>query len=89
MTCKNCGSYAINPGHHGREPGKNLHLCDVCYWRSEAARLIALLIEERVKFLAAQDAWGWRGSDELVPSRFHYRARREIEAEVLTETKKE
>ena len=35
--CK-CGSYAINPRHHGREPGVDLHLCDVCYWRSRADR---------------------------------------------------
>ena len=27
-----CGSYAINPDHHGRE-GDHLDLCDVCYWR--------------------------------------------------------
>ena len=32
--CK-CGSYAINPGKHGRGREK-LHLCDVCYWRERA-----------------------------------------------------
>ena len=31
--CKKCGSHAINDGRHGREKGKNLDLCDVCYWR--------------------------------------------------------
>ncbi len=31
-----CGSYAINPNMHGRELGKDLDLCDVCYWRVRA-----------------------------------------------------
>lgn len=31
-----CGSYAINPHCHGRLPGVDLHLCDVCYWRELA-----------------------------------------------------
>ena len=31
--CKRCGSYAVNPNHHGREPGVDLDLCEVCYWR--------------------------------------------------------
>ena len=34
--CKECGSYAINPSHHGREPKVDLDLCDVCYWRKRA-----------------------------------------------------
>lgn len=34
--CKICGSYAINPEEHGREAGKDLDLCDVCYWRKRA-----------------------------------------------------
>lgn len=34
--CKRCGSYAINPHCHGREPGVDLDLCDVCYWRKRA-----------------------------------------------------
>jgi hypothetical protein len=34
--CKQCGSFAINENSHGREPGKDLHLCDVCYWRKRA-----------------------------------------------------
>jgi hypothetical protein len=33
MTCKNCGSYAINHHCHGRD-GSDSHLCDVCYWRA-------------------------------------------------------
>ena len=32
--CK-CGSFAINPGHHGRD-NTDLDLCDVCYWRKRA-----------------------------------------------------
>lgn len=31
-----CGSYAINPHLHGRLPGVDLDLCDVCYWRKRA-----------------------------------------------------
>ena len=31
-----CGSYATNPGLHGRELKKDLDLCDVCYWRQKA-----------------------------------------------------
>ena len=33
--CIVCGSYAINPGHHGRPLGESLTLCDVCYWREQ------------------------------------------------------
>jgi len=32
-SCERCGSYAINPNNHGRDPKKYLKLCDVCYWR--------------------------------------------------------
>lgn len=35
-NCKICGSYAINPDLHGREPSDDLDLCDVCYWRKRA-----------------------------------------------------
>lgn len=34
--CSRCGSAAINPFSHGRDPAKDLHLCDVCYWRERA-----------------------------------------------------
>jgi hypothetical protein len=34
--CKICGGYAVTPHLHGREPGVNLDLCDVCYWRKHA-----------------------------------------------------
>ena len=33
-SCK-CGSYAINPGQHGRDD-TDLDLCDVCFWRKRA-----------------------------------------------------
>lgn len=32
MTCKICGSRAINHSQHGRD-GTDQDLCDVCYWR--------------------------------------------------------
>lgn len=34
--CKNCCSYAINPGKHGRDATSDLDLCDICYWRKRA-----------------------------------------------------
>lgn len=34
--CERCGSYAINPASHGRDPNVDLDLCDVCYWRKRA-----------------------------------------------------
>ena len=34
--CSRCGSAAINPFSHGRDPAEDLHLCDVCYWRERA-----------------------------------------------------
>lgn len=39
MACKICSSYAINHGHHGRD-GTEPNLCDVCYWREKAKRLL-------------------------------------------------
>ncbi len=33
--CK-CGSYAINPHLHGRQPDLFTEMCDVCYWRYKA-----------------------------------------------------
>ena len=33
----NCGSYAINPGRHGRDADTDLDICDVCYWRKRFA----------------------------------------------------
>lgn len=31
-----CGSYAINPHLHGRDPSVDRDVCDVCYWRKRA-----------------------------------------------------
>lgn len=39
MTCKRCGSYAINPHSYGRQSNTDLDLCDVCYWRKRAEDL--------------------------------------------------
>ena len=36
--CNQCGSYAINHHHHGRD-GSDPDLCDVCYWHTRHARL--------------------------------------------------
>jgi hypothetical protein len=41
-ACRDCGSMAINPHCHGREPEVDLDLCDVCYWRTRAARIADL-----------------------------------------------
>lgn len=35
MTCKRCGSYAINHHTNGRD-GSRPDRCDVCYWRDVA-----------------------------------------------------
>lgn len=35
-TCSMCGSYAINPGHHGRPYSDKSRLCDVCYFQTQA-----------------------------------------------------
>ena len=43
--CKRCGSYAINPKHHGRDD-RDLDLCDVCYWRQRAENYKILLIQQ-------------------------------------------
>jgi hypothetical protein len=50
MKCKLCGSYAINENLHGREKGKDLDLCDVCYWREKYEGEIAMeQFEEKLK----------------------------------------
>lgn len=48
MKCS-CGSMAINPHCHGREPGVDLDLCDVCYWRARCGKLS----KERAEMVAA------------------------------------
>jgi len=48
MTCTRCGSFAINPQSHGRDPRIDLDLCDVCYWRkrAEAAKQLVEALQE-------------------------------------------
>lgn len=36
-TWPGCRSFAINPGHQGRDETSDLSLCDVCYWRKRRA----------------------------------------------------
>ncbi len=55
MTCKKCGSFAVNPDLHGREPGVDLDLCDVCYWRARA-ELFEGLDWEEIAHLYTRDA---------------------------------
>jgi hypothetical protein len=50
-----CGSQAINPGLHGRpttsgEPAVKSDLCDVCYWRTEAATWRQLYDLQKFKY---------------------------------------
>ena len=40
--CNQCGSYAINHHHHGRD-GSDPDLCDVCYWHTRHDQLEAEL----------------------------------------------
>jgi len=47
LKCIICGSYAINPQCHGREPDEDLDLCDVCYYRKKYSELLMKLYEER------------------------------------------
>lgn len=41
-ACTRCGSFAINPGRHGRDDS-DLDLCDVCFWRRRAERRLTIL----------------------------------------------
>ena len=51
MTCKNCGSLAINHHAHGRD-GSEKKLCDVCYWRTKAQQQKLEAIDERLEMQA-------------------------------------
>ncbi len=58
--CVICGSYAVNPGHHGRPDfSENVDhdLCDVCYWRAryEEAEEKLARCQDRKKEAAARD----------------------------------
>jgi len=62
--CKRCGSYAINPGRHGRDEESHLDLCDVCYWRAEAEKwhkAFSVVAETVVKQSQLLKMFGWRG----------------------------
>lgn len=55
--CKRCGSYAINPHEHGRDPNEDLDLCDVCYWRKRAEACQWRDIETAPKDKTVIDLW--------------------------------
>jgi hypothetical protein len=59
MKCK-CGSMAINPHCHGREPRVDLDLCDVCYWRVRCGALS----KERAEMVAVFQLIRRAGRDE-------------------------
>ena len=45
LKCKLCGSYAVNPGHHGRpdyDAGVDHDLCDVCYWKTRYEAILSI-----------------------------------------------
>ena len=67
-----CGSFAINPQSHGRLPGVDLDLCDVCYWRKRAevgARAEKALkqwkarFQEEIRLRRAKKVWALRSVD--------------------------
>ena len=58
-TWPGCRSFAINPGHQGRDETSDLSLCDVCYWRKRATvRPIAEAPKDGTELLA------WISPDE-------------------------
>ena len=59
--CNQCGSYAINHHHHGRD-GSDPDLCDVCYWHTRHDQLQAELAALKAK-TAVPDGW------QLVPKK--------------------
>ena len=60
MACDRCGSYAINPEMHGREPKMYLGLCDVCYWRFKAEQSLSQLsIADRLADAVLDSRTGW------------------------------
>jgi len=70
MTCKGCGSHAINHHCHGRD-GSDGDLCDVCYWRKRAQR--KPLTEDQILALDTDEVYEDRGSftmDFMCPVKF-------------------
>ena len=53
LQCIRCGSYAINELAHGRIPGINYDLCDVCYWRRQTDKARTIVKQQ------ADDAGLW------------------------------
>ncbi len=49
MSCKRCGSFAINHKDHGRD-GSDRDLCDVCFWRKRAEQASSTNEQERPTF---------------------------------------
>jgi len=62
--CNQCGSYAINHHHHGRD-GSDPDLCDVCYWHTRHDQLQAELAA-----LKAQGVVQWPEADEIMQMAF-------------------
>lgn len=63
MSCRVCGSHAINHGSHGRD-GSDPDLCDVCFWRKRAGdlpQLAVLVTRTRCVFpVALRKMWSGR-----------------------------
>ena len=51
--CKECGSHAINPNHHGRNPDVMLDMCDVCYWRA----VVQVLAKQLAHYSFTAEEW--------------------------------
>ncbi|MFT0534000.1 hypothetical protein ACMHYJ_14400 [Castellaniella hirudinis] len=57
-ACEKCGSYAINPGRHGRD-NTDQGLCDVCFWRKRAAEKERSLAETQRQIIEAAERRGY------------------------------
>ena len=73
MSCKRCGSWAINHGHHGRD-GSDPELCDVCYWRKRTEAKDA----ELAGYVEANRHMAGELDDALEDARRFAEAQREI-----------
>lgn len=73
MSCKRCGSWAINHGHHGRD-GSDPELCDVCYWRKRTEAKDA----ELAGYVEANRHMKGELDDALEDARKYCEAKREI-----------
>ncbi len=72
--CK-CGSYAINEDSHGRAPGVDTDLCDVCYWRTRAnshqAQIDELMLEYCLDEMTPGQVTEWGEHQKPVPPNDH------------------